>query len=63
MGRLEKAVRNREFITGLIYFDDSRPSLVELNKLDTETTALAHLPEEKLRPSREKLDRIMSRFL
>ncbi len=63
MARLERAVRNREFITGLIYFDDSRPSLAELNRLDAETTALAHLPAEKLRPSREQLDQVMDRYL
>lgn len=63
MSRLERAVRNREFITGLIYFDDSRPSLAELNKLDGDTPALAHLPAEKLRPSREKLEKVMGRFL
>jgi 2-oxoglutarate ferredoxin oxidoreductase subunit beta len=63
MGRLESAVRNKEFITGLIYFDDARPALAELNKLDGEMPALAHMPAEKLRPSREKLAKVMERFL
>jgi 2-oxoglutarate/2-oxoacid ferredoxin oxidoreductase subunit beta len=63
MSRLERAIRNREFITGLIYFDDSRPSLAELNKLDRDGLALADLPAESLRPSREKLQKVMDRFL
>ncbi|MCI0395590.1 MAG: 2-oxoacid:ferredoxin oxidoreductase subunit beta [Chloroflexi bacterium] len=55
--RLEWARQNKEFITGLIYFDDSRPSLAEVSNLGE--TPLAYLPEEKLRPSPEKLEEVM----
>src|SRR5690606_35650287 len=61
MARLEEALHEQEFITGLIYFDDSRPNLAELEKLPD--TPLAHLPEEKLKPSRQQLDEVMARFL
>jgi 2-oxoglutarate ferredoxin oxidoreductase subunit beta len=61
MARLEDALHEQEFITGLIYFDDSRPNLAELEKLPE--TPLAQLPEEKLKPSRQQLDEVMARFL
>lgn len=61
MSRLEEAAEKQEFITGLIYFDDSRGNLAETENLTGE--ALARLPETKLRPSREKLDEMMGRFL
>jgi 2-oxoglutarate ferredoxin oxidoreductase subunit beta len=55
---LEEAQERQEFITGLIYIDESRPTLPALQHL-TETP-LAHLPESVLRPSRESLAKIMS---
>ncbi len=61
MSRLEEAADKQEFITGLIYFDDSRENLAEMEDLPDES--LARLPQEKLRPSREKLDEMMGRFL
>jgi 2-oxoglutarate ferredoxin oxidoreductase subunit beta len=55
--RLQRANDTNEFITGLIYYDPSRPSLAEVsNVVDT---PLAWLPDEKLRPSKEVLDRFM----
>lgn len=59
--RLEDALQKEEFITGLIYFDDSRENLAELEELADEP--LSSLPQEKLRPSREKLDEAMAKFL
>jgi len=59
--RLEVARQKGEFITGLIYIDKIRPSLAELNNLGE--TPLAHLPNEKLRPSKDALDKIMASFL
>jgi 2-oxoglutarate ferredoxin oxidoreductase subunit beta len=59
--RLEWARQNREFITGLIYFDDSRPSLDEVVNLPN--IPLSRLPDEKLRPSREALAQIMATFV
>lgn len=61
MSRLQEAADQDEFITGLIYFDDSRQNLAEMENLGSEP--LARLPEAKLRPSREKLDELMERFL
>ena len=61
MMRLEDAALAQEFITGLIYFDDSRGNLAEVERLGD--VPLAQLSEEKLRPPREKLDEVMSKFL
>jgi 2-oxoglutarate/2-oxoacid ferredoxin oxidoreductase subunit beta len=61
LSRLELARQKNEFITGLIYFDDERPSFAELN--DLPTTPLAQLPCERLRPSPEKLEQVMGSFL
>ena len=51
--RLEEARTKQELITGLIYLDESRPTLPDLLKLPE--TPLAFLPETRLRPSREAL--------
>jgi len=58
--RLQEATDNGEFITGLIYYEGDRPSLVE--RLNLSETPLVALPDEKLRPSREALDEVMSKF-
>jgi 2-oxoglutarate ferredoxin oxidoreductase subunit beta len=56
---LEEARANQQFITGLIYVSEKeRPDLHEL--LAYVDTPLAHLPEEKLRPSREVLAKVMA---
>jgi 2-oxoglutarate ferredoxin oxidoreductase subunit beta len=59
--RLLQAEAAGEFITGLIFFDDSRPSLAEVNRLPE--APLASLPEEKLRPGPEALAQIMADLL
>lgn len=61
MGRLEEALQKDEFITGLIYFDDSRENLAEVE--DLSETPLSRLPTESLRPSRQKFDEVMDKFL
>ncbi len=58
---LEDARRDKEFITGLLYIDESRPSLTQLERLPA--TPLAQLTETELRPSRETLDRLMSELM
>ncbi len=58
MRLLEEAHQKQEFITGLIYVNEARPALPELEHLPE--TPLAHLPEEKLRPSREALARVLA---
>ena len=57
MRLLEEAQEKQEFITGLIYINEERPSLPELERLPE--TPLARLPESQLRPSREALAKIM----
>jgi 2-oxoglutarate ferredoxin oxidoreductase subunit beta len=54
---LETAHEKQEFITGLIYLNEDRPSLPELERLTD--TPLAHLPVEAIRPSPEMLDKVM----
>ncbi len=58
---LESARRDQEFITGLLYIDESRPSLTDVERLPD--TPLAQLTEAELRPSRETLDRLMSELM
>jgi 2-oxoglutarate ferredoxin oxidoreductase subunit beta len=57
MRLLDEAREKQEFITGLIYINEERPSLPELERLPE--TPLAHLPESQLRPPREALVKIM----
>ena len=56
---LEETRARQEFVTGLIYVNEKeRPDLHEL--LQIVNTPLARLPEEKLRPSREALDKVVA---
>ncbi len=61
MVRLDRADRNHEFITGLIYFNPDRPGLAEVSNIGD--VPLAQLPDEKLRPSREKLAQLLNRYM
>ncbi|KAA3656093.1 MAG: 2-oxoacid:ferredoxin oxidoreductase subunit beta [Chloroflexi bacterium] len=55
--RLYHAEDKQEFITGLIYFNQEREALdEERNLVDT---PLAHLADERIRPSREALEELM----
>jgi len=56
--QLQWAQENQEFITGLIYYNDSRPTLTEVN--NTVDTPLAALTDEQIRPSREALSELMA---
>jgi 2-oxoglutarate ferredoxin oxidoreductase subunit beta len=58
MRLLEEAHQQQEFITGLIYVNEARPDLAEIERLPE--TPLARLPEEKLRPSRAALDKLLA---
>ncbi len=51
--RLLQAEERDEFITGLIYYDDTRPSLAEVDGLPS--TPLARLDDDALRPPEEAL--------
>jgi 2-oxoglutarate ferredoxin oxidoreductase subunit beta len=57
MRLLEEAHQKQEFITGLIYIDERRAALPEIERLPA--TPLAHLPESVVRPPREALQRLM----
>ena len=58
--RLQQAEANHEFITGLIYYDQSRPNLAEISGLDG--APLASLGEDLLRPSKGALDALMANY-
>jgi len=61
IARIEQARENNEFITGLLYFNESRPSLTEMENLVE--TPLAQLTQAQVRPSRESLDKLMRDFI
>ncbi|MFL5733227.1 MAG: 2-oxoacid:ferredoxin oxidoreductase subunit beta [Chloroflexia bacterium] len=61
MRTMMEARDKQEFITGLIYVDESRQTLADVQNLPE--TALAHLPESKLRPPKEALDKLMASML
>lgn len=60
MGRLQQAHDQREFITGLVYYNQDRPTLAEVNRLGD--TPLAQLSAAQLRPSPEALAELMAEF-
>jgi 2-oxoglutarate ferredoxin oxidoreductase subunit beta len=60
MARLMAADSAGELLTGLVYYDDSRPALAEVSGLGP--TPLAALPDESLRPSRESLTNLMNGY-
>jgi 2-oxoglutarate ferredoxin oxidoreductase subunit beta len=61
MKLVEEAHQNKEFITGLLYIDESRRSLGEIERLPE--TPLAKLTEERLRPSKATLDKLMAELM
>ncbi len=60
MARLARAEEQGELLTGLVYYDDSRPSLGELSGVGD--VPLSMLPDERLRPSRDALERLMNGY-
>ena len=57
---LEDAHRSGELVTGLVYINESRETIIDTE--DVHPTAIAHLPESLLRPSRESLETLMQDF-
>ncbi len=57
MALLQDARQNQLFITGLIYLETGRPNLAQHESLGD--TPLARISNEKLRPSKESLQKIM----
>ena len=58
---LEEARVKQELVTGLLYINESRPTLPELMHM-TETP-LALLPEERMRPAREAFDKLIEELM
>ena len=58
---LEDAKRSGELVTGIVYINESRETIVDTE--DVHEIALAHLPESLLRPSRESLENVMKDFV
>lgn len=57
---LEEAQRDQLFVTGLIYYEEPRPTLAQIENLVD--MPLAKLPAEQMRPSREQLAEVMASF-
>ncbi len=57
---LERAQRENLFLTGLIYYEEPRPTLVETENLID--SPIAHLSDAQARPSKDKLDALMKAF-
>jgi 2-oxoglutarate/2-oxoacid ferredoxin oxidoreductase subunit beta len=55
---LEEAREQQHFITGLIYVNGDRPGLAEHERLGDRP--LAHMGQDRLRPSRESLEKVMA---
>ncbi|MEZ4667386.1 MAG: 2-oxoacid:ferredoxin oxidoreductase subunit beta [Anaerolineae bacterium] len=58
---LEKATMEQQFLTGLIYYEEPRPTLADT--LHLVETPLVSLPDNKLRPSKDALDKIMAEYM
>jgi len=56
--QIEEAHQKQEFITGLIYVNENRPTFPELERLPE--APLAHLSEEHTRPSRDALAKVIA---
>ncbi len=54
---LTNSIDSGEFLTGLLYVAPERPDFIDMQQMTD--TPVCRLPDEKLRPSREKLAEIM----
>lgn len=57
---LEQSIREELFLTGLIYYEEPRMTLVDTQRLTS--TPLARLEGDQLRPSKDALDKVMEQF-
>lgn len=57
---LHEARKNHQFVTGLFYYNKDRQNLVAHQQLASQP--LAQMKDDELRPGRQELDRIMSRY-
>ena len=58
---IDEGHRTGQLITGLLYIDESRKTIMDTTHVVP--TPLALLPEEKTRPSRESLEAIMKEYM
>jgi len=58
---LERSMREQVFLTGLIYYEEPRPTVVDMENLVE--TPLANLGAEGLRPSKDALDKVMQALM
>jgi 2-oxoglutarate/2-oxoacid ferredoxin oxidoreductase subunit beta len=58
---LDEAGQDQKFITGLIYYEEPRPVLIDTLKVTK--TPLAHLEGDQLRPSKDALDQLMQSYM
>ena len=60
LARLDKAIRQNEMVTGLIYLDEKKKTLGET--LELSETPIVELPPEKLRPPKSVLDDLLKKM-
>ena len=58
---LQEAEREQLLLTGLIYYEEPRPTLPET--LNLTETPLAQLQGDSLRPSKQALDDLMKQYM
>jgi len=58
--RIQRAEEQGELVTGLLFYDDSRPSLAEVSGFGP--TPLSELPDHLLRPSRDALEGLLAGY-
>lgn len=58
---LERSMREQVFLTGLLYYEEPRPTLADTEHLVE--TPLANLGAESMRPSKEALDKVMQSLM
>lgn len=58
---LEEAQREQLFLTGLIYYEEPRPTLADSE--DLSDTPLVELGDDDLRPSRDALNSVLQKFM
>lgn len=58
---LEQSLRDQIFLTGLIYYEEPRPTLADLDNLVD--TPLSSLDAESIRPPKDALDKVMKSLM
>jgi len=58
---LEEAQREELFLTGLLYYEEPRPTLANMEHLVG--TPLAHITPQQMRPGKDKLEAVMKQYL